>query len=90
VYLGLGSNLGERARYLAQACAVLQQHPAITVQAVSSLYHTAPVGVTDQGWFLNAVARLQTTLPPPALLSVTRHGATPGPHAGAPLGATGD
>jgi 2-amino-4-hydroxy-6-hydroxymethyldihydropteridine diphosphokinase len=72
VYLGLGSNLGDRTQHLAQACAVLQQHPAIEVQAVSSLYHTAPVGFTAQAWFLNAVARLQTTLQPPALLSVTQ------------------
>jgi 2-amino-4-hydroxy-6-hydroxymethyldihydropteridine diphosphokinase len=72
VYLGLGSNLGERAQHLAHACALLQQHPAIDVQAVSSLYHTAPVGVTDQAWFLNAVARLHTILSPQALLTVTQ------------------
>jgi 2-amino-4-hydroxy-6-hydroxymethyldihydropteridine diphosphokinase len=72
VYLGLGSNLGERAQHLARACATLQQHPAMCVQAVSSLYQTAPVGVTAQPWFLNAVARLQTTLSPPSLLRVTQ------------------
>lgn len=83
VYLGLGSNLGDRTQYLVQACTVLHHHPAIEVQAVSSLYHTAPVGFTAQGWFLNAVARLQTTLCPQSLLSVTqaterRLGRTPG------------
>ena len=72
VYLGLGSNIGDRTRHLVDACAVLHRHPAITVQAVSSLYHTAPVGVTVQEWFLNAVACLYTTLPPPALLCVTQ------------------
>jgi 2-amino-4-hydroxy-6-hydroxymethyldihydropteridine diphosphokinase len=72
VYLGLGSNLGDRTHHLARACATLHQHPAISVQAVSSLYHTAPVGVTAQPWFLNAVARLQTTLSPQSLLSVTQ------------------
>jgi 2-amino-4-hydroxy-6-hydroxymethyldihydropteridine diphosphokinase len=86
-YLGLGANLGDRAQQLARACATLHQHPAITVQAVSSLYHTAPVGVTDQAWFLNAVARLQTSLTPTALLSVTqaierRLGRTPAPRWG--------
>ena len=64
VYSGLGSNLGDRAQHLVQACATLHRHPAITVQAVSSLYHTAPVGVTDQDWFLNAVARVHTALTP--------------------------
>jgi 2-amino-4-hydroxy-6-hydroxymethyldihydropteridine diphosphokinase len=72
VYLGLGSNLGDRTQHLVRACATLQQHPAIRVQAVSSLYHTAPVGVTEQPWFLNAVARLETTLTPQSLLSVTQ------------------
>jgi 2-amino-4-hydroxy-6-hydroxymethyldihydropteridine diphosphokinase len=87
VYLGLGSNLGERAQHLVQACAVLHQHPAITVLAVSSLYQTAPVGFTDQAWFLNAVARVQTSPTPAALLSVTqaterRLGRTPAPRWG--------
>ena len=72
VYLGLGSNIGDRTQHLVDACATLHRHPAITVQAVSSLYHTAPVGVTAQDWFLNAVACLHTTLRPPALLCVTQ------------------
>ena len=72
VYLGLGSNIGDRAQHLVDACVVLQQHPAITVQAVSSLYHTAPVGVTAQDWFVNAVMCLHTTLSPAALLCVTQ------------------
>lgn len=72
VYLGLGSNIGDRAQHLVDACATLHRHPAITVQRVSSLYHTAPVGFTAQDWFLNAVACLHTTLRPPALLCVTQ------------------
>ena len=72
VYLGLGSNLGDRQQHLARACGLLHQHPAATVQAVSSLYETAPVGVTAQGAFLNAVARVHTTLPPESLLAVTQ------------------
>ena len=72
VYLGLGSNIGDRTHYLVQACTTLQQQQAITVKAVSSLYKTAPVGVTDQDWFLNAVACLHTSLSPTALLNVTQ------------------
>ena len=72
VYLGLGSNIGDRTQHLVDACTTLHRHPAITVQAVSSLYHTAPVGFTAQDWFLNAVACLHTTLHPPALLCVTQ------------------
>jgi len=51
---------------------MLHRHPAITVQAASSLYRTAPVGFTAQDWFLNAVACLDTTLSPQALLQVTQ------------------
>lgn len=72
VYLGLGSNLGDRTQSLQAACATLNMHPAITVQRVSSLYHTAPVGFTDQDWFLNAVVCVHTTLSPMALLRVTQ------------------
>jgi 2-amino-4-hydroxy-6-hydroxymethyldihydropteridine diphosphokinase len=72
VYLGLGSNIGDRTQHLVDACVTLHQHAAITVQAVSSLYHTAPVGVTAQDWFLNAVLGLHTTLSPSALLCVTQ------------------
>ena len=72
VYLGLGSNIGDRAQYLARACGLLHQHPAVTVQAVSSLYETAPVGFTAQGAFLNAVARVHTSLRPESLLAVTQ------------------
>lgn len=72
VYLGLGSNLGDRTQALVRACRTLHQHAAITVQAVSSLYHTAPVGMTEQGWFLNAVAEIHTSLSPHDLLAVTQ------------------
>jgi 2-amino-4-hydroxy-6-hydroxymethyldihydropteridine diphosphokinase len=71
-YVGLGSNIGERAQHLAQACATLDRHPAIEVSAVSSLYHTAPLGYTDQAWFLNAVVQLHTSLHPHALLAITQ------------------
>src|SRR5437763_385679 len=66
------ASMGDRTQQLVDACATLHRHPAITVSAVSSLYHTAPVGFTAQDWFLNAVACLETTLSPPALLDVTQ------------------
>lgn len=72
VYLGLGSNLGDREQHLVHACGLLHQHPAIAVRAVSSLYETAPVGFTAQDAFLNAVARVHTTLLPESLLAITQ------------------
>ena len=72
VYLGLGSNIGARGQHLTRACGLLHQHPAIAVQAVSSLYETAPVGLTEQEAFLNAVVRVHTTLRPESLLAITQ------------------
>ena len=72
VYLGLGSNIGDRTHYLVQACTALHHHAAIEVKTVSALYQTDPVGVTKQDWFLNAVACLDTSLSPLALLDVTQ------------------
>ena len=72
VYLGLGSNIGDRAQYLVRACGLLNQHPAVAVQAVSSLYETDPVGFTAQDAFLNAVVRVHAALRPESLLTVTQ------------------
>lgn len=56
VFLGLGSNLGDRAGLLRGAVAGLGDE----VVAVSSLYETDPVGGPDQGSFLNLVVELRT------------------------------
>jgi 2-amino-4-hydroxy-6-hydroxymethyldihydropteridine diphosphokinase len=67
-YVGLGSNLGDREAYLRAALAALAAEPAIEVDAVSTVRETEPVGLLDQPRFLNAVARVSTTLGPRALL----------------------
>ena len=70
VYLGLGSNLGDRRANIAAALAALAAHPAIRVEAASTLIETAPVGgPPGQGPFLNGAARLETDLAPAALLA---------------------
>ena len=79
VYLGLGGNLGEREATLRQALIDLDRHAKVEVEAVSSLYETKAWGVTDQPDFLNAVAKISTSLDPFALLKVLqtiekRHG----------------
>ena len=69
VYLGLGSNLGDRRGNLEKALAALNRHPAIRVLAVSSFVETAPVGgPPGQGTYLNGAARIETTRGPAALL----------------------
>ena len=66
VYLGLGSNLGDRRGNLAEALRRLP--PLVRVQAVSSLYETQPVGPQEQPLFYNAACRGVTGLPPLELL----------------------
>jgi 2-amino-4-hydroxy-6-hydroxymethyldihydropteridine diphosphokinase len=68
VYLGLGSNLGDRSASLAEAIRQLNDSPHVEVTCVSSVYETAPVGVSDQPQFLNLVAAASTTLTPHELL----------------------
>ena len=66
VYLGLGANLGNRARTLRDSISELASIGG--VEAVSSLYETAPVGYVDQPAFLNACVALRTELSPEELL----------------------
>ncbi|MEJ7875604.1 MAG: 2-amino-4-hydroxy-6-hydroxymethyldihydropteridine diphosphokinase, partial [Solirubrobacterales bacterium] len=71
-YLGLGSNVGKRARNIAKALELLPEH-GVRVAAVSLLYETEPVGeVLDQPDFLNAAARIQTSLEPLDLLDACK------------------
>ena len=60
VFLGLGSNIGDRLEYLRRALERLEKHPRIRLVAVSRCYETAPLEYPDQPWFLNAVARIET------------------------------
>ncbi len=69
VYIGLGSNLGDRARHIEDALRELAAEGDIHVVARSTLHETEPVGgPAGQGRFLNAVAELETALSPRALL----------------------
>ena len=67
-YVALGSNLGDREAQLAAAIAALRAQSGVHVEAVSTLYETAPVGPPPQGPYLNAVVRLRTQLAAHALL----------------------
>jgi 2-amino-4-hydroxy-6-hydroxymethyldihydropteridine diphosphokinase len=68
VFVGLGSNLGDRMDYLKQALAQLLSIQQTTVKRWSSVYETDPVGNTEQPVFLNMVAELESSLPPVELL----------------------
>jgi 3-oxoacyl-[acyl-carrier protein] reductase len=69
-YLALGSNLGERRAQLQRAVELLGQH-GVRVEQVSSYHETAPVGgPAGQGAYLNAAARVSTSLDPKHLLQL--------------------
>ena len=65
--------MGDRQANLRAALSELGALPTISLTQVSSLYETAPVGVTEQPDFLNAAAEIQTSLAPLDLLSVLLH-----------------
>lgn len=68
-YVGLGSNLDDPCAQLERALTELDTLPATHLTACSPLYRSAPVGVTEQPDFINAVAALHTTLTPHELLT---------------------
>src|SRR5271154_4253540 len=71
IYLGLGSNLGDRAAHIERALAALAAH-GIEIVRRSSFYATEPVGFGSQQWFLNCVVEAATELMPRQLLRATQ------------------
>lgn len=69
-YLGLGSNVGERASNLGAALSALAKH--LDIVRVSSVYETEPVGFDNQSPFLNLVCHATTVMSPRQLLKLTQ------------------
>lgn len=67
-FIALGSNLEAPEQQVQAALVALGEQPGVTLLRASSLYCTAPVGYLDQPDFINAVAEVDTTLAPQALL----------------------
>jgi len=70
VYLGLGSNMGDRQENLDRALNFLSQK--LQVARVSSVYDTEPVGNINQPRFLNLVCQIYTRLAPTAMLILAK------------------
>jgi 2-amino-4-hydroxy-6-hydroxymethyldihydropteridine diphosphokinase len=68
VFIGLGSNLGDREATIRAALEAIADLPQTDLIRVSSLYDTEPVGDVEQPNFLNAAAILDTELDPRQLL----------------------
>lgn len=72
VYLGIGSNIGDRQAHIQKAVALLREHPNVQVLSVSSLIETEPAGGPPQGKFLNGAIKINTDLMPNDLLSALK------------------
>ncbi len=72
VFLGLGSNLGDRLGFLQAAISELERVRGITVSKASSIYETEPVGKKDQPDFLNMSLELECDLDVAALHSICK------------------
>jgi 2-amino-4-hydroxy-6-hydroxymethyldihydropteridine diphosphokinase len=75
VFIGFGSNLGDRVDFCDRAVTLLSLLPHSQLLAVSSLYETEPVadaGAPGEDWFLNGVMQVETDITPQSLLTVCR------------------
>lgn len=75
VYIGFGSNVGDRVDFCDRAVTLLSLLPHSSLTGVSLLYETEPVrDGSDPGenWFLNGVVQLETDITPHSLLSALR------------------
>ena len=68
VFLGLGSNKGDRMKFLCDAKNELEKNPDINVIKSSSIYETEPWGNKALNKFLNLVIEIETGLKPLELL----------------------
>jgi 2-amino-4-hydroxy-6-hydroxymethyldihydropteridine diphosphokinase len=83
VFLGLGSNVGDRLGYLRTAVGRLRAVEPLRIIAVSPVYETEPVGKKDQREFLNLVLGCESDCDPRNLAAIVREierlvGRTPG------------
>lgn len=62
VYIGFGSNLGDRISHCQKALDCVESSKGSELSRISSFYLTEPVGFKEQGWFVNGVAEVLTQL----------------------------
>ncbi len=71
-YISTGSNMGDKLGNCRQALAALSQIASVRVESVSRFYLTEPMEYSDQPWFVNAAAKIKTSLTPFELLEVLK------------------
>jgi len=72
VYIGLGSNIGDRNRYMEEALLLIAKECNASIIAKSGVKETKPVDYEDQPDFLNQVIKIKTELTPMDLLSALK------------------
>lgn len=72
IYLGLGTNLGERLLNLSRCLKILSLNSQIQLLKISSVYESEPYGLSCQPLFLNLVVKIGTNLEPFQLLTLTQ------------------
>jgi len=73
IYLGLGTNLGNREENISQCLNLLSTKLEIEIIKQSSIYESDPYGFTDQPKFLNMVVEIETRLTPNKLLRIAQN-----------------
>ncbi len=67
-YIGLGSNIGDRRKFIDSSIEELRKVPGISVTRLSSIYETLPVSDIPQEKYLNGVIEIETDIGPRSLL----------------------
>ena len=68
VYIGIGSNLGDKAGNCRRAVEVILADARNRIVQCSPFYQTEPVGKKEQDWFINGVSAMETSMEPAELL----------------------
>jgi len=68
-YISTGSNMGDRLENCRKALAALNRTDTVEIESISPFYLTEPMEYSDQPWFVNAAAKIKTSLPPADLLA---------------------
>jgi 2-amino-4-hydroxy-6-hydroxymethyldihydropteridine diphosphokinase len=71
-YIGIGSNLGDKADQCEKAISEILKADRTILLAKSSLFKTKPMGYTSQNWFINGVIKIETKLEPLDLLRLLK------------------
>jgi 2-amino-4-hydroxy-6-hydroxymethyldihydropteridine diphosphokinase len=71
-YISTGSNMGEKLENCRDALAALNRTDTVDVESISRFYLTEPMEYFDQPWFVNAAAKINTSLDPVGLLALLK------------------